>query len=210
MTISAPRIPSQLTTATLDDLLAGDLEDVRLQNIDATNCHATSLEISGVALEKIVLTAAQFERINARDLKTLKCDLSSAVMNSGAINRAAFDGCRMTGCDFNKTQLHDVTFTGCKLDMANLRFADLRRVRFVDCTLNETDFLGATLHDVSFQSCLLEKTVFDQAKCKQVDLRSSQLLEVSGWHSLKGATIDDLQLVAVAPYLACELGIIVE
>jgi uncharacterized protein YjbI with pentapeptide repeats len=86
---------------------------------------------------------------------------------------------------------------------------DLRRVKFIDCTFTEADFLGATLHDVTFESCMLEKTIFEQVKCKQVDLRGSQLMEIKGWRSLKGATIDDLQLVTVAPYLANELGLLI-
>ena len=209
MKIGAPRITTALEDATLDELLAGDLEDMRLQDTDATNCHVTSLVISNVVFEKVTLTAAQFERISARDVATKQCDFSAAMLAGGAINRASFVGCRMTGVDFNKTDLHDVTFSSCKLDMGNFRFSDLRRVAFIDCTLTETDFLGATLHDVSFQSCTLERTVFEQARCKQVDLRSSQLTELVGWRSLKGAMIDDLQLVAVAPYLAQELGLIV-
>jgi uncharacterized protein YjbI with pentapeptide repeats len=93
--------------------------------------------------------------------------------------------------------------------MANFRFADMRRVKCVDCTFVDADFLGATLHDVSFESCMLERTVFTKANCKTVDLRSSDLLELSGWSALKGAMIDGAQLVAAAPYLANELGIVV-
>jgi hypothetical protein len=209
MKLSTPRITPELEAATIDDLLAGDMEDARLTDVDATNCHVTSLELNSVVLEKVTLTQAQFERIGARDLQAKKCDFSAAMMAGGAINRAAFMGCRMTAVDFNKTALHDITFTGCKLDMANFRFSNLQRVTFVDCTLSETDFLGARLRDVTFTSCVLEKTVFEQVTCGQVDLRSSQLTEIVGWRSLKGATIDDLQLVAVAPYLAHELGLVV-
>lgn len=209
MKISVPRIAPVLEEGTLDDLLSGDLEDIRLSDFEAINTPVTSLEISSVMFEKVTLTASHFERISARDFASKQCDFSAAMMAGGAINRASFMGCRMTGVDFNKTNLHDVTFTSCKLDMANFRFADLRRVSFVDCTLTETDFIGATLHDVSFQSSTLERTVFDQAKCKQVDLRGSQLTELVGWRSLKGAIIDDLQLVSAAPYLAHELGLII-
>jgi hypothetical protein len=43
-----------------------------------------------------------------------------------------------------------------------------------------------------------------------VDLRSSQLSEIRGWGSMKGAIIDDLQLISAAPYFAVELGLIVK
>jgi len=210
MKISAPRIDPQLESVTLEEFLDGDVDDARLQDVDATNSLVTSLSLAGVQLEKVLFTAAQFERVSARDVEASHSDFSAAHLVSGAINRVAFNDCRMTGVDFSRTTLHDVVFRGCKLDMANFRFADLRRVKFVDCTLVETDFLNATLHDVWFESCVLERAVFEQAKCKQVDLRTSQLIELSGWTALKGVTIDTAQLMSVAPYLANALGISVK
>jgi uncharacterized protein YjbI with pentapeptide repeats len=209
MKMTPPRLQPQLADGALAGFLDGDLEDVFLRDVDVTNCHIVSLELSGVKLEKTTLTSAQLERISARDISMKHCDLSAAHLENGAINRAEFINCRMTGVDFSRSTLHDALFRGCKVDMANFRFADLRRVKFVDCTFAEADFLGATLHSVAFESCRLERTILDQVKCKQLDLRTSELQEISGWKSLKGAIIDDLQLVAVAPYLANELGIIV-
>ena len=145
MKISLPRIAPQLSDVTLKELLDGDLEDAVLRDIDATNCFVQSLNMSGVRLEKMTLTAAQLERVGARDFVAKRTDFSAAHMVNGAFNRAEFDNCRMTGVDFSRTSLHDVTFRDCKLDMANFRFADLRRVKFVDCTFVETDFLSATL-----------------------------------------------------------------
>ncbi|HEX6416748.1 MAG TPA: pentapeptide repeat-containing protein, partial [Candidatus Saccharimonadales bacterium] len=137
-------------------------------------------------------------------------DFSGANISSGGLNRAEFANCRLGGTDFNTTSLHDVTFRGCKLDMANFRAGDLRRVVFIDCTLIEADFIGAQLHDVSFESCTLERVAFAQAKCKNVDFRTSELYELSGWSSLKGSTIDQVQLASAAPYLAHELGITIK
>lgn len=209
MKFSAPQLNSQLDEISLETFLEGDIEDATLRNLDATNIHITSLDLNSVVMEKVVLTGAQFERINARDMQAKQCDFSAAMLAGGALNRVEFINCRMAGVDFSKTALHDVTFKGCKLDMANFRFGDMRRVKFVDCTFADADFLGATLHDVSFESCTLERTAFAQVKCKLVDLRGSDLVEISGWTALKGAMIDGAQLTLVAPYLANELGIVV-
>ena len=209
MKISTPQIAAQLEEVGLDELQEGEIEDALLRDIDATNCLVQGLEIISARLEKVTLTAAQLERVGMRDMVAKQTDFSAAHLANGALNRCEFIDCRMTGVDFNKTALHDVIFRGCKLDMANFRFANLRRVRFVECTFVDTDFLGASLHDVVFESCVLEKTVFHQVKCKQVDLRSSELYEIVGWASLKGVTIDSAQLAAVAPHLANELGIVV-
>jgi uncharacterized protein YjbI with pentapeptide repeats len=206
---SSPHLSPQPETAGLAELLDGDLETVAIENVDATNCAITAADFSDVRLEKVLLTAAQCERINARDVATKSSDFSAANLSNGAWTRAEFIGCRMTGVDFSKTALHDVIFKSCLLTMANLRFADLRRVSFVDCTMNEVDFLGARLVDVTFETSDLEKAVFETASCMRVDLRTSQLTDIIGWKSLKGATIDGVQLASAAPYLANELGITV-
>jgi uncharacterized protein YjbI with pentapeptide repeats len=209
MKLSTPSLPARLETATLQELLDGSLEDMLLEDVDATNCSVTALDLSGVKLERVFLTAAQCERVSARDVIVKGSDFSAANFSNGVWNRAEFTNCRMSGVDFSKASLHDVTFKSCRLDMANFRFADLRRVKFIDCTMTEVDFLGARLVDATFEMSDLEKAVFETASCTRVDLRTSQLTDLVGWKSLKGATIDSVQLAAIAPYLANELGIAV-
>ncbi len=210
MKISAPRLPPKLDTVSIE-LVKDELsfEAAEIKDTDMSGLILSGLDINEARLEKNSLIRAQLERLNARDLESKNTDFSGANLSNGSVNRAIFNMCRMTGVDFSTTSLHDVTFRDCKLDMSNFRFANLRRVQFIDCTLKESDFLGASLHDVVIRNCLLEKAIFDQVTCKQLDLRGSQLESLSGWRYLKHATIDDLQLVTAAPYLAHELGIIV-
>jgi uncharacterized protein YjbI with pentapeptide repeats len=209
MKLSIPSFPARFETATLEELLDGSLEDMLLEDVDATNRSVTALDLSGVKLERVLLTAAQCERVNARDVVVKGSDFSAANFSNGVWNRTEFTNCRMSGVDFSKTSLHDVMFKSCRLDMANFRFADLRRVKFVDCMMTEADFLGARLVDVTFEMSDLEKAVFGTASCTRVDLRTSRLTDIVGWKSLKGATIDAVQLIAAAPSLANELGIII-
>lgn len=209
MKLSSPRLPSSFETASREDFLSGDMEVAVMADLDATNCVVTPLDLSEVRLEKVLLTAAQCERVNARDVVVKGCDMSAANFSNGAWNRAEFTNCRMTGVDFSKTSLHDVLFKDCLLSMANFRFADLRRVEFVDCMMSEADFLNSRLVDVVFETSGLEKAVFESASCSRVNLSTSQLMDIVGWKSLKGATIDTTQLMSVAPSLAHELGIIV-
>ena len=210
MKIAKPQLPAQLDDGTLALMVQdGELEEMRLYDEDGTNCNVAGLSLSSVLSEKVFLTGAHLSRVTVRDLIAKQTDFSSASLDNGLIVRAEFLNCRMTGVDFSQTNLHDVVFRGCKLDLANFRQTDVRRVQFVDCSLVETDFGGAKLTNVEFQSSLLEKASFTQAACKAVDLRTSQLLDITGWRSLKGATIDGLQLITAAPYLARELGIII-
>jgi uncharacterized protein YjbI with pentapeptide repeats len=206
---SSPHLSPSPETVGLEEFFSGDLEAAVVANVDATNCSVTPLDLSDVRLEKVLLTAAQCERVNARDVVVKGGDMSATNFSNGAWNRAEFSNCRMTGVDFSKTSLHDVLFKDCLLTMANFRFADLRRVTFVDCMMSEADFLGARLVDADFETSNLEKAVFETVTCTRVNLSTSQLVDITGWKSLKGATIDAVQLMTVAPYLARELGIIV-
>lgn len=208
--IAKPKLYAQLEPSTVADMIDdGQLEDASLDGDEATNCNIAGLDMSGVTIDKVQFTGAHFSRLTMRDVIARQADFSSASLDSGSVVRVEFINCRMMGVDFSQASLHDVVFRGCKLDLANFRRADLRRVQFVDCTLIETDFGGATLTSVQFQSSLLDKTIFTQVACKSVDLRSSQLVDIYGWRSLKAATIDGSQLISAAPYLAQELGIIV-
>lgn len=208
MKIAAPQLLKVLTDSNLEIFEEdGLLEDVRLFDISADSFVFAGADIRGVVIEKCTLHALQLSRLTARDLQVQNSDISAGSLAGAGINRSQFINCRMSGIDFSQSRLHDVTFRSCKMDVANFRFGDLRRVEFIDCQLNEADFLNATLTDVRFESCTLDRTVFDQTKCKKVDLRTSDITTISGWQSLKGVTIDSVQLTTIAPILAAVIGL---
>lgn len=206
--IAPPRLATVLTDAGATSFISeASLETCRLENIDLTGKTARSVGLDEVMLVKVVLAETKLEKLSGRDIVARSCDLSAAQCSELSLQRASFEGGRMTGLDCSKGGLKDVVFTGCKLDMTNFRFTKLTRIKFIDCVLTDADFLGAEFLDVAFENCLLERTEFTHCKLKNVDLRSSQLIELKGWQYLKGAIIDGVQLMASAPYLANELGI---
>jgi uncharacterized protein YjbI with pentapeptide repeats len=85
----------------------------------------------------------------------------------------------------------------------------LTDVTFEDCVLRDSDFGGAKLTRVRFPGCTLTGASFTNASCSSVDLRGASLGITAGLDALRGATIDSLQLMALAPLLAHHLGIIV-
>ena len=98
-----------------------------------------------------------------------------------------------------------------------LKFADLSfdeaaagNCHFLDCEFVNTSFGGgATLLRVSFGGCTLTGADFTKVTCTDVDLRGAGLGITAGLESLRGVTIDSVQLVALAPLLARQLGITV-
>lgn len=210
MKLTRPILPAVLDEYSLADFERDtSLESAHVVGSEADKLDITAGDLSGVLIEKSTLAWSQLPRLNGRDVDIRKSDLSSIGISNASLNRVVFSDCRMSGFDASQAQLHDVVFKACKLDMANFRFASLRRVVFIDCQLVEADFLGASLYDVTFESSQLERTVFEKAVCKKVDLRTSDLIDISGWGSLKGATIDGAQLTMIAPYLANALGLTV-
>ena len=108
---------------------------------------------------------------------------------------AWLSGCVLAGVQAFSTLLRRVTFRGCKLDSVNFRDAMLTDVTFEECVLRDADFAGAKLTRVRFPGCTLTGASFTKATCSSVDLR--------------GARIDTLQLMTLAPFLANHLGITV-
>ena len=68
---------------------------------------------------------------------------------------------------------------------------------------------NAAANTVSFAGCTLAEVDFTNVSCTKVDLRGASLGITAGYGSLSGATIDSVQLVALAPYLARHLGLVV-
>jgi uncharacterized protein YjbI with pentapeptide repeats len=119
-------------------------------------------------------------------------------------------GCALAGVQAFSAALRRVTFRDGKLDSVNFRGAALTDVAFEDCVLRDVDFGSATLLRVSFAGCTLTGADFTKVSCTDVDLRGASLGITAGFEALRGVTIDNVQLVALAPYLARHLGIIVD
>jgi len=127
-------------------------------------------------------------------------------------------GCVLAGVQAFAGVLRRVTFRGCKLDSVNFRDCSLTDVAFEDCVLRDADFGGAKLTRVRFGGSTLSEADFTKVTCADVDLRGATLGDGSsggagiraGYDSLRGARIDTLQLMTLAPLLAHHLGITVE
>lgn len=192
---------------TLQDEEELRLENVRLEGADLYNATLAHLDIRESLVENCIFMQADLDKIQMMDVTLQSSDTSAAKCTDGSLIRVLFMKSRMNGLNMSKSTLRDVTFKDCQLSMANFRFTKFLRVRFESCTLAEADFMGAELNQVEFSDCTIDRTVFDQVRVKGMDLRSSTVISLSGWNSLRGATIDSVQLATIAPQIAAELGI---
>ena len=147
---------------------------------------------SGSRFAESAITGLTFDDVNLR-----KCRMSdvwfgdtrlvSTHLAESSLVDAWWSGCVLAGVQAFSVLMRRVSFRGCKLDSVNFREATMTRVRFPGCTLT-----GAT---------------FEKATCSAVDLRGASLGITAGFAALRGATIDSLQLMTLAPLLAHHLGI---
>lgn len=183
------------------------LDNIRLQEVNLSGALLSGFDVRESVIENCIFMQADLDKVQMMDVTIRSSDISAGRCADGSFIRVSLMKSRMNGLNVSKSTLRDVTFRGCQLDLANFRFAKLLRVRFEDCTLTEADFMGAELNQVEFTGCVIDRTVFDQAKVKAVDFSSSNIIALSGWNSLRGATIDSVQLATVAPQIVAELGI---
>ena len=205
--IGSPHLPTPLAQLSGKKLSDSPLRSFHLRGEDLNSIRIRNLDLSGGLIEGVSFDGAKLSKMLVNDVVFKHVSLATTDCSESSFIRVEISDGRMTGWDTNMSTLEDLVISRCKLDMANFRSTNLKRVRFSDCILTEADFLGATLEEVDFQDCLLEKTQFSQCKMRDVDLRASQLIDIAGWGYLKGAMINSVQLAAVAPYLAHELGI---
>ena len=207
-----PRMPGHEQLAEMRLRLGPEMnvERVKVELVEAAGGSAPNASLDEAVLIKPQLQGAHLGKLHLTDCLVQAGDFTAAHCAETAWLRVRVTGTRFGGTDCSRSLLQDVTFERCKLNLANFRFATLKRVRFVDCDLSDADFQGADLQHVSFVDSLLAKTIFDRVKLKAVDARSSQLIDLRGWESLRGLVVDDLQLAAIAPQLAVAFGLIVE
>jgi uncharacterized protein YjbI with pentapeptide repeats len=168
--------------------------------------------VSGSRFSESAVTGLTFDNVNLR-----KCRMSdvwfgdtrlvSADLAESSLVDAWWSGCVLAGVQAFSVLFRRVSFRGCKLDSVNFRDATMTDVTFEDCVLRDPDFSRATLTRVRFPGCTLTGATFEKATCSAVDLRGASLGVTAGFAALRGATIDSLQLMALAPLLAHHLGI---
>jgi uncharacterized protein YjbI with pentapeptide repeats len=94
-----------------------------------------------------------------------------------------------------------------KIDYLNARGSRLTDVLIEGCVITTLDLAGFRGKRVAITRCRIGTLDAGGAACDHVDLRSSELAVVNGLEGLKGATVDESQLIELAPLMAAHLGI---
>jgi uncharacterized protein YjbI with pentapeptide repeats len=188
----------------------GDYEAETFADETYTGLAAGGARFADCQLTRLVIEDAKFRRARFSDTRIAETRLVSADLSETGWTGVTFTGCVLAGVQAFSSVLRRVKFSGCKLDSVNLRDATLTDVLFEDCVMRDTDFGSEKLTRVRFGGSQLDGADFTKVTCKDVDLRGASLEIEAGFESLRGATIDSVQLISLAPYLARHLGLRVE
>lgn len=128
-------------------------------------CYFASQNLSGQDLSNIKFIECTF-----RD-----CDLSNAIIGGTALQEVKFINCKLLGLDFTHAssfllQLH---FEHCQLDFCNFVDLPLKNTDFGQSRLLEADFTNADLSRSDLSGCDLNRTIFQQTKLVEADLRAA-------------------------------------
>jgi uncharacterized protein YjbI with pentapeptide repeats len=187
------------------------IEEVLIAAAGLGEVRAAGGSIAGSALTAVSAAGSRLRSLALTDVIARDCNASNADWTGARMRRVVFERSRMTGVNLSEVDADDVVFRDCKLDLANLRSARIQRTTFEDCLLDEADFSGATLKHVRFTRSQLRGVDLDGARLAGVDLRTSELDNPRGdLKALHGATIDTVQLAALAHLLAARIGIEVD
>jgi uncharacterized protein YjbI with pentapeptide repeats len=194
----------------------GDYERTRFDGDTFVESVATGARFIESAFVGVAFDGGRLRKARLSDVWFEQTRLVALDIAEASLTDVWFTGCVFAGVQSFSTLLRRVTFRGCKLDSVNFRDCTLTDVSFEDCMLRDADFGGARLTRVSFGGATLTGADFTRVTCKSVDLRGARLDSSSevpgikaGYDSLRGARIDSLQLMTLAPLLAHHLGITV-
>lgn len=219
MVTSAPRPPK----LNLGDLVGGYLGDIgpeeflegmeftdlNLAEADATqatflDCRWSNVNF-GDAEAPIDLNGA---RISGTEITDCRADTWS--MPRGSLLHTEISGTRIGAGVVYDSVWEKVRFINCRISYLNLRESKLTDVEFRDCKIDEIDLDRAKVSRVALPGSSVGVFQCEGATLGNVDIRGLEPHRISGVHSLRGATIDDTQLMLFADLFASELGITVE
>jgi uncharacterized protein YjbI with pentapeptide repeats len=173
-----------------------------LAGITGSGARFVESAITGLTLDGGTLRKCRMSDVWIGETRLVAVDMAES-----AIVDTWMNGCVLAGVQSFSVLLRRVSFRNCKLDSVNFRDSSLTDVTFEDCVLRDIDFAGAKLTRVRFPGCTLTDASFRAVTCSKVDLRGASLGITDGFDALRGATIDSVQLVTLAPLLAHHLGI---
>lgn len=218
MTTEAPRAPKidlkQLVPGYLGDIGPEEfLEGIEFTDLDLAEVDSSLTTYMDSSLSRMNFGAAEAPadftgaRFSGTRIQESRAD--TWTMPRGNLSHTEVSGTRIGAGIFHDGVWEKVALNNCRISYLNLRGSKLTDVEFRDCVIDEIDIDRAKVNRVSFPGSSVGVFQCEGSNLGNVDLRGLQPHKISGVHSLRGATIDETQLMMFADLFAHELGITV-
>jgi uncharacterized protein YjbI with pentapeptide repeats len=209
---TAPRVPladpsSASLAASWEDFgLGGEFDSVLLSGAPGTedlsdisfrDCTLQQAQLGGVDLTRVRVEGCTLTSVDAPELRATRSHWRHSVIRH----------LRVGAADLVDSKLQAVAIAGARLGRVDLRRSIVTDVRFEDAAIEELDLEEAKATRLAFRDVRIGRLLLGGAVLKDVDLRGAQLSTVGPVQGLRGATISEWQLQALAPALAQELGL---
>ena len=178
-------------------LLSGDPGDADLSDVTFNDC----------VLDRAVLGDADLTRVRVEASTLLGVFATELRANRSFWRHVGIRQLRIGAADLVDSKLSAVSISGARLGRVDLRRSVVADVLIEDAMIEELDLDEAKVTRLTLRDVKVGKLSVAGAVLKDVDLRGAQLGTVGPLVGLRGATISDWQLQALAPALAAELGL---
>ena len=169
---------------------------------DLTGASFRDCAFEGPQLSETQLVGAEF--IDCR----LGDPFATTLLAGGSTWRQVIvDRPRWGSAELYDADLTSVQIRGGKIDYLNLRGSRLTDVRIEACVVATLDLAGFRGKRVAITDCQIGTIDLNGATCEHIDLRASEFRVLNGLDGLRGATIDESQLMELAPLLARHIGV---
>jgi uncharacterized protein YjbI with pentapeptide repeats len=203
-----PLVLRGLATGDPGDLRAGEQRDG--ERFEHVRLDAADLE--DLVLDGCEVTDGQGDEVRLDRSRLLESVLDRIAVTSWSAKGSTWRDVRLTGSRIGAAEWYDgewrgVELIGCRIGYCNLAGSRLQDVRFTDCVVDELDLRAAEARRVAFDGCRIGTLSVADARLEHVDLTGVELAGVDRADGLRGAVLDEEQLVLLAPLLADALGI---
>lgn len=198
--------PDELVADTVNLTDEFDITDTRSDGLQASAASGEG-RLSQVWLSSGTLSESEFGPVELVDARVSGTDLSNARWHSVTARRVEWLHCRAMGWQLSFDRASDVYFEDSRLDLSVINVRSVKGLLvFSGCSFTDAVIRGDISRAV-FTGCDFTGAEFDPTNAQGCDLRGSAVHGARGLLNLRGATLDQEQLIAAAPTLAAEAGL---
>lgn len=202
--LSAPDLPPRLGRAVLQR--HGEVREAAIVDlegtVDAAHSYTAESSIATTNLESLDLTGAGLTDVDITDLRATMLTARESRWQTVRIN-----GGRVATLDLARGELTNVEIRGVRIDYLTLAGASASDVLFVDCVFGAIDAPQSTLTRVAFDGCRADEIDNRGWRVEHLDLRGVEALRYLDVGALRGATLTERQVLALATDFAMAAGV---